>query len=190
MKVFWKALTAIVIGTVLGLGITWFAIVRGSMPGGVSDGPWKTNLLIGSAGGDMATRASVAVHGLLALSRNETIYYSAGTDSAGNALNGSCTYRITGRDPATRWWSITAYASDDYLIPNPARRYSVSKTSVVHEANGTFAATVSPKAAAQNWIATAGAPYSLTLRLYNPDPSIVRDPEHAALPSIVKEGCP
>ena len=190
MNVVWKALAALVIGTVLGLAITWFAVIRGAMPGGVSDGPWKTNLLIGSAGGDMATRASVAVHGLLALNRSETIYYSAGTDGAGNTLDGSCTYRIAGRDPATRWWSVTAYAADDYLIPNPAHRYSVSKTSVAHQADGTFVATVSPKAAAQNWIATVGKPFNLTLRLYNPDPSVVHDPAHAALPSITKEGCP
>jgi hypothetical protein len=190
MKMFSKVLAAFVIGTVLGLCLTWFAVVRGSMPGGVSDGPWKTNLLIGNTGGDMATRASVAVHGLLALNRSETVYYTTGTDSAGNKLDGACTYRIAGRDPATRWWSITAYAADDYLIPNPAHRYSVSKTSVVHEADGTFIATVSPKPAPQNWIATVGARYSLTLRLYNPDPAVVRDPAHATLPSIVKERCP
>jgi hypothetical protein len=183
-------LAALVTGTVLGLALTWFTVVRGAMPGGVSDGPWKTNLLIGSAGGDMAIRAAVAVHGLLALNRSETLYYSAYADGAGNRLDGNCTYRVSGRDPMTRWWSVTAYAADDFLIPNPAHRYSVSKTSVAHNADGTFTATVSPNAAAQNWIATAGKPFSLTLRLYNPDPSVAADPAHAALPSIQKDRCP
>jgi hypothetical protein len=184
-----KALAALVIGTVLGLGATWLSVVRGAMPGGVSDGPWKTNLLIGSSGGDMVTRAAVAVHGLLALNRSETIYYSAYADDAGDRLDGNCTYLVTGRDPPTRWWSITAYAADDYLIPNPAHRYAVSKNSVTHNAVGEFVTTVSRKHFDRDWIAVAGAPFSLTLRLYNPYPAVAADPAHVALPSIKKVSC-
>jgi len=190
MRFVFKALAALVIGTALGLAVTWLTVFRGSMPGGVSDGPWRTNLLVGSSGGDMFTRASVAVHGLLALNRSETIYYTAGTDGDGAALDGACTYTIDGRDPDARWWSITAYAGDDYLIPNPAKRYSISRNSIARSADGSFTARVSPAAAAGNWIATAGAPFSLTLRLYNPGAGVVTDPAHAALPAIKKVSCP
>ncbi len=190
MKIALKILAVLVIGTLLGLTATWAFVIRGAMPGGVSDGPWKTNLLIGSGGGDMATRASVAVHGLLALNRSETIYYSAYTDDTGNVLDGNCTYLVSGRDPPTRWWSITAYAADDFLIPNPAHRYSVSKNSVTRNAAGDFVATVSRKPSGKDWIAVAGAPFSLTLRLYNPDASVAADPTHVTLPSIKKGSCP
>jgi hypothetical protein len=184
-----KVLLALFIGALIGVGLTWLAVFRATLPGGIADGPWHTSLAIGSAGGDMRTRAAVALHGLLALSRDETLYYNATTDSAGAALDGACTYTVTGRDPDARWWSITAYGADDYLIPNAAQRYSVSKNSVVHDADASFRATVSPTPAAQNWIALAPGRFSLTLRLYNPGATVAADPAHAALPAIRKESC-
>ncbi|HTQ15405.1 MAG TPA: DUF1214 domain-containing protein [Rhizomicrobium sp.] len=179
----------VMLGALLGLGATWLAVFHATMPGGIADGPWRSNLDIGSTGGDALTRARVALHGLLALNRGETVYYTAASDDAGARLDGACTYRISGRDPAARWWSITAYGADDYLIPNPAHRYSVSKNSVTRDAGGTFAATVSPRAAPGDWIATVRGRYTLTLRLYNPAPSVAADPSHAALPRIEKVGC-
>ena len=184
-----KIVVTLVVGTLLGLALTWFFVIRSPFAGGASDGPWRTNLLIGSSGGDMATRASVAVHGLFALNRSETIYYSAASDSDGNKLKGNCTYLLSGRDPPTRWWSITAYGADDYLIPNPGKHYSVSKNSVQRGADGTFEATLSRAAAARNWIALGNGRFSLTLRLYNPAPQVAKDPGHVALPTIRKVAC-
>jgi hypothetical protein len=189
MKTASKVLAVLAIGTALGLGATWLFVIRGAMPGGVTDGPWKTNLLIGSSGGDMATRASVAVHGLLALNRSETIYYSTDRDSDGKALDVACTYLVAGRDPPARWWSITAYAADDYLIPNAAKRYSVSKNSVTRNAAGQFIATVSRKRFPKDWIALQNGRFNLTLRLYNPADFVAADPAHVALPSIKKVSC-
>ena len=154
MKTFAKLLLSLAIGTALGLALTWYTAFRGAMPGGVTDGPWHTNLAIGASAGDALTRARVALHGLLALNRSETVYYTATADSQGARLDGGCTYRIAGRDPAARWWSITAYGPDDYLIPNPQHRYSVSKNSVVRGTDGTFSITVQPRAARGDWIAT------------------------------------
>jgi hypothetical protein len=190
VKIALKILAVLVIGTVLGLMATLLFAMHGTMPGGASDGPWKTNLLVGSSGGDMKTRTAVALHGLFALNRSETVYYTASTDSDGNKLDGRCTYLISGRDPPTRWWSITAYAADDYLIPNPAHRYSVSKNSVMHNSAGEFTATASPTAASHDGIALGGGSFTLTLRLYNPDAAVARDPAHVALPSIKKASCP
>jgi hypothetical protein len=190
MPGFVRALIVLAVGLVLGLGATWFTVIRGnSMGGAVADGPWRTSLGIGSSDGNMYLRASVAVHGLLALNRNETMYYTATTDSNGVALNGHCSYRIRGFDPKTRWWSITAYASDDYLIPNQAHRYSVSKNSVARDPDGSFSAVASRANGGENWIPVADAPFSLSIRLYNPDPSVAADPAHVALPTIVREAC-
>ena len=108
---------------------------------------------------------------------------------AGARLDGGCAYRIAGRDPDTRWWSITAYGADDYLIANPANRYSISKNSVMRDADGGFDAEVSAASRASNWIPVARAPFSLTLRLYNPAPRVAADPVHAVLPKIEKVSC-
>lgn len=191
MSSFIKAAIVLVLGTLIGLGVTWFTVIRGnSMGGGVQDGPWRTSLYAGSSEGNMYLRAAVAVHGLLALNRNETMYYTATTDSSGVPLNGRCSYRVRGFDPKTRWWSITGYAADDYLIPNAVHRYSVSKNSVSRDPDGSFSVMVSPHNGGDNWIPViAGAPFSLSIRLYNPDLSVAADPEHVALPTIVREVC-
>jgi hypothetical protein len=189
MRFILKFLAALVLGIALGAGVTWLAVFHGDMPGGVADGPWRTNLLIGSSGGDAVTRAKVAAHGLFALNRSETIYYTAVNDSAGERLTSDCDYRITGHDPDARWWSITAYAEDDFLIPNTANRYSISKNDVARDKIGVFVADVSATSQSQNWIPVKGGPFSLTLRVYNPGAVVANDPARASLPSIVKGSC-
>jgi hypothetical protein len=189
MRTALKIFAVAVIGTLLGLMTTLFVLLRGTMGGDVADGPWRTNLETGSAASGPYLRASVAVHGLLALNRSETIYYTAARDGSGAPLDGACTYKVEGRDPPTRWWSITAYGADDFLIPNPAGLYSASKPSVTRAADGTFTVTVARARADGDWIPVAPGRFSLTLRLYNPDPAVAADPAHVALPTIVKERC-
>jgi hypothetical protein len=186
MPRFVNVLAVMAAGIVLGGAATWFTVVRGG--GGVADGPWHTSLDAGSPDAGMYLRASVALHGLFALNRSETIYYTATTDSEGVALSAKCTYRIRGTDPKARWWSITAYADDDYLIPNAAHRYSVSKNSVARDPDGSFGIMLSRENGGENWIPVAGA-FSVSLRLYNPDPSVAADPAHAVLPTIEREVC-
>lgn len=155
----------------------------------VSNGPWTTDLTSGGVDAGMYTRARVAIAGLLALNQSEAIYYIAKRDSAGDMLDGNCSYRIEGRDPDARWWSITAYANDNFLIDTPSHNYSVSKTSVVRSADGTFVVRLSTVAEQQNWIATSPDGFDVMLRLYNPGTSVVQNPSATLLPSITKEVC-
>jgi len=188
-RAFWIS-TAMLSGVAIGVFATWLTVVRGAMPGGIANGPWRTSLAVASAAGDPYTRARVAIHGLLALNRRETIYYTAVRSEDGSRLDGSCTYEIAGRDPDARWWSITAYGADDFLIPNQWNRYSVSKTSVARDHAGTFIARAGGPESGTNWIPLAPGPFSLTLRLYNPGPDVVREPGDVPLPSIRKVSCP
>lgn len=177
-------------GLVLGLAATWWTVIRGgTLGGGIHNGAWRTSLDIGSKDAGTYLRADIAVHGLLALNRSETMYYSATTDSSGVPLDGKCTYRVRGNDPKTRWWSITAYGPDDYLIPNDARRYSVSQNSVARDPDGSFSVMLSRDDGGENWIPVMPGPFSVSLRLYNPDASVVADPATAVLPTIEKAAC-
>jgi hypothetical protein len=176
-------------GIALGLATTWATVIRTNRSGDVADGPWRTSLSTGSSQGGPYLRAYVAVHGLLALSRAETIYYNASKDSEGDVLDSHCSYRIEGRDPPARWWSITAYGADDFLIQNPADRYSVSMNSIARAADGTFVVTVSKAQAEANWIPVTAGRFDLTIRLYNPQTSVAAGPEHPALPTIKKVAC-
>ena len=190
MHVALKSLAAIAVGVAFGLLITWATVVRSAGMGGeVTDGAWHTSLLAGSAESGPYLRAVIALHGLLALNRSETIYYSATHDDARNALDGACVYRITGRDPPARWWSITAYGADDFLITNPAGRYSVSQNSIRRRADGSFVVLARKNADAANQIALGAGAFTLTLRLYNPSAAVAADPAHVALPDIEKVSC-
>jgi hypothetical protein len=184
-----KIFVMLIAGIALGLGATWVTAIRGTLGGGVSNGPWITSLYTGSSEGGPYLRARVAVHGLLALSREETVYYTALHDSDGVILNGNCAYRLEGRDPPTRWWSITAYGADDFLIPNEANRYSVSLNSVARNDDGSFVIVLSKTKSEGNWIPVVAGRFDLTIRLYNPGTEIIADPAHVPLPTIKKIEC-
>jgi len=184
-----KIFAMLAAGIALGLAATWVTAIRGTMGGGVTDGPWSTSLYSGSSEGGPYLRARIAVHGLLALGREETVYYTALSDSDGAALDGNCVYHLEGRDLPTRWWSITAYGTDDFLIPNDANRYSASMNSVARDADGSFRVTLSKTKAEGNWIPVAPGRFDLTIRLYNPQAEVIADPAHVSLPAIKKAGC-
>jgi hypothetical protein len=190
MRFLLRLLGALVLAIALGLGSAYVAARYGAQGDSiVANGPWSTNLAAGGIGADMYTRTFVALTGLLALNKDETIYYGATKDSGGEALDGACTYRIEGRDPDARWWSITVYGSDHYLIDTPTKRYSVSKTSIVRAADGSFVVRASTTEEAGNWVATSPDGFQFTLRLYNPGATVKDNPAGVPLPSIVKEAC-
>ena len=184
-----KIIAMLIVGIALGLAATWATAIRGSMGAAVKDGPWATSLYTGSSEGGPYLRARIAVHGLLALSREETMYYTALTDSDGAAFDGNCTYRLEGRDPPSRWWSVTAYGADDFLIPNEFDRYSISMNSVARNQDGDFAVTLSKAKAEGNWIPVIPGRFDLTIRLYNPQAEVVADPAHVPLPVVKKVSC-
>lgn len=167
-KLWHRIALAAVIGVLLGLLLTFWAVRGGGMGGDVRIGPWSTSSATGSADAGPLLRARVALRGLLALTAREAIYLTANTDSAGRPLEGGCTYRVAGAAPPARWWSITAYGADNYLIPTPASRYSVGS------AGSAGSAAIDTTVGPDGRITTLhGQPFDLTLRAYNPEPSLL-----------------
>jgi hypothetical protein len=196
MKKPFKFLTAALIALVVGGAIGYFSVepmlTLITNRSGVNNGPWGTSLAIGSTSANPYLRAWVAEHGLLALAKSETIYLTAYVDDNGGPLLGNCDYRIEGKAPDTRWWSITAYGSDDFLIPNEQRRYSWSCTEMKLEPGGRFTIYMSKTPKEGYWLPAGDAKkLSLALRLYNPgrayyDYATLKTVE---LPHIIREGC-
>ncbi len=185
-----RSLLAGLTGLVIGIGSALFLIFGPADFGGVSVGPWRTNTLIGSPDAPGLVRAVVARRGLLALSREQAMYFSADQDSEGRPLQEACTYRLAFPGlPDAFWWSVTLYAEDDFLAVNGLEAHSVTADDFGLAPIG-FAATVSPNRAEGAWISTqnAGA-FNLTLRLYKPIEEIVEDPGRAILPSIERLDC-
>lgn len=179
-----------ILGLLLGLGSVVPGLMLGNPATTLNSGPWVTTLAAGSTDADMYTRARVALFGLLALSKEETMYYRASSDSAGERLSGDCTYVVEGADLAAHWWAITAYRLDGFLIPNDAGIYSFARTTVERGADGRYVVRLSAERQEGNWLPVkAGDDFDLTARLYNPEASVYSAPQEAELPSIVKESC-
>ena len=188
---FGVAAAVVLAGIALGLGSAWLALREPWSAPAVGAGPWRTSLVAGSADADMHTRARVAIGGLLALSRAETLYFVAERDDAGAPLRSRCSYRVEGQPPPARWWSVTAYAEDFFLFDHPARRYSVNGSTARLDAAGRFALVTGPLPAdtATHWLPTPGdRGLMLVLRLYNPDPALAAAPQRLVPPSIRRIG--
>ncbi len=188
------ALALYLTAVALGAGSAWWVLRKANWTGQlVKVGAWRGSTLTGSPDADMYTRARVALEGLLALGRDETMYYIATQDDAGRPLRSSCNYRVAGTPPAARWWSITAYADDFFLFDAPGQRYSLNGSTAKLDAQGQFVLSTGPQEqAGVHWLPTPGQRgVVLTLRLYNPSPGLQAAPASLKPPSINPIGaCP
>jgi hypothetical protein len=171
-----------------GLASAWWTLQRAEALGNAV-GPWRVSLLAGSADADAHTRARVALGGLLALNRNETMYYLARHDSLGVPLRSRCRYLVSGVPPRARWWSVTAYAEDYFLFPNSERRYSLNGATARLDAEGRFAFVSAPGMPAElqgrPWLPTPGdGGLMFTLRVYQPQASLRDTPQSLDAPRI------
>jgi hypothetical protein len=184
-----KVVAIVVIGIVLGAGSAVAGFLIAIYGGGVNNGAWSTNLGIGSETANPYLRAAVAIGGLLALNPAETMYYSADKDSDGNNLDANCSYRIEGKAPDARWWSVTVYGADGYLIPDVGR-YSYSLTELTPDSNGVYTIYISKARQPGAWLSLGNeSTFHLSLRLYNPGQSVRSNPGKAELPRITREEC-
>jgi hypothetical protein len=175
-----------------GAASAWWTLQRLDAFGSAA-GPWRVSLLAGSADADLHTRARVAIGGLLALNRDETMYYVAFADSAGAPLRSRCRYRVSGVPPAARWWSITAYADDFFLFADAQRRYGVNGASARLDGAGRFAFVSGPTPPEPGtgvpWVPTQGdRGLVFTLRLYQPAAALRDAPSALAAPRIERLG--
>jgi hypothetical protein len=176
---------------VLGLGSGWWVIKKAPwLSTTVTVGAWKSNLRAGSPDADLYTRASIAVNALLALGRDETMYFVATHDDQGQRLRSNCSYRIEGLPPKARWWSVTAYADDLFLFDAPNQHYSLNGSTAKLNSQGQFSVTTGPKPFDDSfWLPTPGqSSVILTLRLYNPEPALQAAPASLAPPAITPVG--
>ena len=179
------------IAFVLGSGSALLLIHHPPVKSGVKNGAWTTNFNVGSSDAGMYLRAVIARIGLFALNKTETIYYKADCDDEGQRLCSSCDYRIEGKEIDTRWWSITLYGEDHFLIANEHNRYAYNMKNLAREPDGTYKIFISMSEKKGNWLPSGKEDQllSLTLRCYNPKPMLYEQPENIELPRIIKVRC-
>lgn len=180
------------LGLVAGGLLAAHAIRTGLDDAPIVAGAWTTATTYGSTAADPLTRARVALRGLLALPAEEALYYAATADDQGRALNGRCSYRLTGGAIPARWWSVTLYDQAGWLVPNPERRYSVGSGAMPKDAtNWTIEVGPGDDTPAEGpWIPTGRPePFALTLRVYNAAPALLADPGSLPAPRIERLEC-
>ncbi|WEK00669.1 MAG: DUF1214 domain-containing protein [Candidatus Sphingomonas phytovorans] len=190
MKPWARYLVCGLAGIVLGGGGAVWSVRAGAL--GASDriGAWTTGRDFGTAQASAYTRAIVALRGLLALPATEARYYNAAVDDAGRQLSGRCTYAISGGGLPSRWWSLTLYDGEGYLVANQPGIYSVGSAALPSSEQAHWTVTVSSERQAGHWLPTGSADrFELTLRAYLPDNGGSSNFTGAQLPSIVREGC-
>lgn len=183
------ALTGLLLGTLGGVGI--FYLMTGLNSGEDAQfGPWTTLNEIGEAKQNPYTRARVAIYGIWGLPPSEVVYFTAMTDDGGAPLRSRCSYQVEGVEPPARWWSLTAY-HDLFYIPNPANRYSWSRTTITPNANGGWTVRLSPSGQGENGLALGNGEgrIMLSYRLYQPRPGVAADRALVPLPRIRRAAC-
>ncbi|TNE49074.1 MAG: DUF1214 domain-containing protein [Deltaproteobacteria bacterium] len=217
MRTFFKYLGLVGLGLLLGLLSVAGVLRFGVQSMWVHNGPWRTSLTTGSSKANMYTRATVSVGGLFALNKSEAVYFIADRDSNNQALRSHCSYRIQGGVIEARWWSITLYGSDFFLIPNDANRYSFTmrelqslpqpkkatsqpaKPAKPEKKPAQWSFVLGPKRPQgtkpqhdKGWIPTGskkGSQLYLNLRLYHPKAAVVKALKTTPLPTITRLGC-
>ncbi len=190
MKSWQRYTLCIALGLLVGAAFAVHQVRGGLAAATITNGAWTTGKSFGTAAADTLTRARVALGGLLALPAKEAMYFTARVDDDGKALDGRCTYLVSGGKLEGRWWSVTLYEGAGWLVKNAANRWSIPAHVANQQENGTWSFLVSPDEQPGAWLPTGGAPaFDLTLRLYHPSVAMLAAPENALLPTIQRQGC-
>lgn len=183
------AVALIILAIVLGSAIGVYNIKSGKSDSQRIIGNWQTvdkDKDLNSA--DLLTIAQVAVYGPYALTKKEVIYLSTGTDSEGNALDPKSDYVISGKKLDAKYWSITAYDENGFLIKNPINKYSYNLETVKYEADSTsYKINLSATEKKENWLPINDVKKtSLIIRLYLPSEKLRDNLTVETLPTIQK----
>lgn len=198
-------LGCVVGGAAVGLfSALWYG---GMVPGGprigsaMNVGGWSSDWSIGSESANPYVRARIARFGLLALRKEEAVYFAKAVDDLGDPLVDTCTYKVSGRELPASWWSITLYNGDSYLPDNDDGALSFDATRLSPDSPNRpddWSFIISPTApgpdetgAEQAWVSSrAAGTFDLTLRLYMPSAELIDKPKQALRsPTIERLSC-
>lgn len=183
-------LYALALGAILGLGSADLA-TRGAYPfGGARIGVWTAFPRVGASDADPYIRAINARRGEIALAAGEGLALVATADAEGRRLDPTCTYRISGRTPPARAWTLTVTGNGEAA---PAgRRTAFTSTEVLREASGRTVVTLSPEVQEGDWLPTpmGASRMALALRLYDtPAAANIGTLEPGLVPAVAREAC-
>jgi hypothetical protein len=144
---------------------------------------WSTISNGGAFGTDYLTRSAVARSNVFVNRAQETKYFYQDFDAQGERLDGSKQYQVTfaaGRlPPAKGFWSLTLYNDQHNFHPNELGRYSLGTKSRQMRFNPDGSLTIyvqrepPREELRQNWLPAPDGQFSLYLRAYWPEVSVI-----------------
>src|SRR6187455_1263100 len=146
MRLLIGLLFSFAVAAVFGLGLTQYALTRGTAFGAITIGAWTAWPKTGTADIDPYARAAVARSGELPIGSGDGVAFYTSSDDTGRALDGRCVVKLSGITPPARFWTVTLYDLDGRLVPNAANRYGFTSQEIARRADGNFEIAVSPRA--------------------------------------------
>jgi len=191
MRLLIGLLFSFAVAAVFGLGLTQYALTRGTAFGAITIGAWTAWPKTGTSDIDPYARAAIARSGELPIGSGDGVAFFASTDDAGRPLDGRCAVTLAGTTPAARFWTVTLYDLDGRLVPNAADRYGFTSQEIARRADGSFDIGLAPRARPGNWLPTGGIDrYVVVLRLYDTPVGVAtRTAKDAPMPALTAGAC-
>lgn len=191
MRLLIGLLLAFAVAASVGLGSTLYALHEGTPFGSFSVGPWTAWPRSGTADIDPYARALVARSGELPMGAGDGIAFFATKDDDGTALDGRCDVVVAGVTPQARYWTLTLYDTNGYLIGNSLKRHGFTSQEVIRKSDGAIDISVAPRARAGNWLPTGGAErYMLVMRFYDSPIGVASSTgRETPMPSVKVRSC-
>src|ERR1041384_7268104 len=112
MRLLIGLLFSFAVAAIFGLGLTQFALTRGTAFGAITIGAWTAWPKTGTSDIAPYARAAIARSGELPIGSGDGVAFFASTDDTGRPLDGRCMVTVTGTTPAARFWTLTLYDLD------------------------------------------------------------------------------
>ena len=192
MRLLIGTLFGLAIAAIVGLGLTYLSLTRGTAFGGLSIDSWTAWPKSGTTDADPYVRASIARSGRLPTAMGDGVSFTLQSDDEGKVLDGRCDVVISGVTPVARFWTMTLYNPNGALVANSTNRYGFTSQEIVRRSDGTFEIVVSPRASAGNWLPTGGVErYELILRLYDTAVGVsTKAGREVPMPDVMTRSCP
>ena len=91
-----------------------------------------------------------------------------------------------------RWWSLTVYNDDGYLVESTEKQYSYNSENIIYNSNGEFEVYLGhrPNKNISNWLKTPSEDlFSVVLRVYQPGEEFFSNLSRVDLPIVKKVNC-
>jgi hypothetical protein len=179
------------LGLVIGLTVSAFALSHPSPFDQVRLGAWSIEAHAGSIEADPYTRARFAKSGEIPLATGEGLQLIAHNDDDGRPLDARCVYQIGPRAPAARYWTLSLLDPQGFPVANPANRYGFRSSEILRAGSGDFVITAAAEVQPGDWLPIgAPGPFALALRLYDsPLGATAAAIDPAMVPRVKRVGC-